>query len=99
MTEPNSRQPPDLLEQAAAALRTTPVPAGPSADLVASTTRALQQAGSAPEQGRQPSRRNLMFRTARLGSMAAAAAVVLMALGVFFAHPGKKASADVEVDG
>jgi hypothetical protein len=98
MTEPNRRQPADLLEQAAAALRATPVPAGPPAELVASTTRALRQAGNAPEPGRQPSRRSLMARIARLGSLAAAA-TVLLALGVFFALPGKKASAEVEVDG
>jgi hypothetical protein len=97
MTEPNSRQPDDLLEQALAALRTTPVAAGPSAELVASTTRALQQFG-APEPGRPLSRRNRMFRIARLGSIALAA-TVLVALGVFFAFPGKKASAEVEVDG
>jgi hypothetical protein len=104
MTEPNSRQPADLLEQAVAALRSTPMPAGPSAKLVASTTRALQQAGGAPEPGRQPSRRNRMFRIARLGSIAAAA-LLLLALGVFVALHGKKtppppkASTDVEVDG
>jgi hypothetical protein len=98
MTEPNSRQPADLLEQAVAALRATPVPAGPSAELVASTARALEQDGAAPGQVRQPSRRNRMFRMARLCSIPAAAAV-LLALGVFFALPGKKASADVEVDG
>jgi hypothetical protein len=98
MTEPNSRQPADPLEQAVEALRTAPIPAGPSAELVASTTRALQQAGGAPEQGRQPSRRNLMFRMARFCSIAVAATVIL-SLGVFFALPGKKASAKVEVDG
>jgi hypothetical protein len=111
MTEPNRRQPADLLEQAVAALRTTPIPAGPSAELVASTTRALQQAGGAPERGRRPSRRNRMFRIALLCSTAAAAAV-LLAVGVFFALPrpdpspdgwaeptGLRASADVEVDG
>jgi hypothetical protein len=99
MTEPNSRQPPDLLEQAVAALRTTPVPAGPSDELVAATTRALQQAGSTCEQGgRQPSRRNLMFRIARLGSLALVA-TVLVVLGIFFAFPAKKAAAQVEVDG
>jgi hypothetical protein len=98
MTEPNSRQPADLFEQAVAALRTTPIPAGPSAELVACTTQALRQADAAPEQGRQPSRRNLMFRIARLSSIAGAA-VVLLAVGVFFALPSKKASAEVEVDG
>jgi hypothetical protein len=98
MTEPNSRQPTDLLEQAVAALRNTLVSAGPSVELVASTTQALQQAGGAPEQGRQRPRRNLMFRIARLGSIAVAA-TVLLALGVFFVLPGKKASAEVEVDG
>jgi hypothetical protein len=98
MTEPNNRQPGELLEQAVAALRSTPIPAGPSAELVASTTQALQQASGAPEQDRQPSRRNLMSRMARFGSIAAAAAV-LLALGVFFALPSKKASAEVEVNG
>jgi hypothetical protein len=39
-----------------------------------------------------------MLRIARVGSIAVAA-TVLLALGVFFALPAKKASADVEVDG
>jgi hypothetical protein len=98
MTEPNSRQPADLLEQAVAALRTTPVPTGPSAELVASTTRTLHQEGGTAEQGRQLSRRNRMFRTARLCSIAVAA-TVLLALGVFVALPGRNAAAQVEVDG
>lgn len=98
MTEPNSRQPADLLEQAVAALRTAPVPAGPSTELVVSTTRALQQAGGESQPGRQPSRRNLMFRRARLYSIAVAAAI-LLALGMFFPFSSKKASAEVEVDG
>ncbi|HEV3078379.1 MAG TPA: DUF6569 family protein [Gemmataceae bacterium] len=98
MTEPDNRQPPDLLEQAVAALRTTAVPDGPSAELVVATTLALQQAGGAAEQVPQPSRRNLMFAFARLGPFAVAA-TVLVALAVFFALPGKKASAEVEVDG
>jgi hypothetical protein len=98
MTQPNSRQPADLLEQAEAALRNTPVPSGPSAELIASTTRALQQAGAVPEPGRQLSRRNRMFRIARVGSIVAAAALVV-ALGVFLFVPGKKAAASVEVDG
>jgi len=98
MTEPNSRQSPDLFEQAVAALRTTPVPAGPPDELVAATTRALQEAGAAPERDRHLSRRNRMFRIARLCSLAAAAGV-LLALGIFLALPGKKASAEVQVDG
>src|SRR5262249_46111235 len=98
MTESNSRQPADLLEQAVGALRTTAVPAGPSADLVASTTRALRQEGGAAEQGRHLSRRNRMFRTARLCSIAVAA-TVLLALGVFVALPGRNSAAQVEVDG
>jgi hypothetical protein len=98
MTEPNRRQPADLLEQAVAALRTTPVPAGPATELAAATTQALLQANGAPEQGLQPTRRKLMLRIARFGSIAVAA-TVLLALGVFFALPAKKASADVEVDG
>jgi hypothetical protein len=98
MTDPISQQPADLLEQAVAALCTTPIPAGPAAELITSTTRALQQAGGAPELGRQPSRRNLMFRIAGLCSIAGAAAV-LLALGVFFALPDNKASAEVEIDG
>jgi hypothetical protein len=106
MTDPNTRHPTDPLEQAAAALRSTPVPAGPPAELVAATTRALQQA-AAPEHARQPSRRNRMFRVARLGLIAAAAAV-LLAAGAFFAlhrhNPppdplGPNAAARVEVDG
>jgi hypothetical protein len=88
MTEPNSRQPADLLEQAVAALRTTPIPAGPSAELVVSTTRS-PTGRRAPEQGRQPSRRNRMFRIARLCSIAVVG-TVLLALEFFSALPGKK---------
>jgi hypothetical protein len=98
MTEPNSRPPADLLDEAAASLRNAPIPAGPPAELIASTTQALRQAAGLPEQGRRPTRRNLMFRTARLGPIAVGAAI-LLALGAFFALPGRKASADVEVDG
>ena len=98
MTEPNSRQPPDPLDQAAAALRATPIPAGPSAELVASTTLALRQADAAPQPARPPSRRNLMVRIARFGWIPVAAAL-LLAVGVFFAIPAKKAAAEVEVDG
>jgi hypothetical protein len=98
MTEPNSREPPDPLEQAVAALRAAPVPVGPPAEIVASTTRALQDAGGVPEQGRPSPRRTLMIRTARVCSIAAAA-TVLLALGVFFALPTKKAFAEVEVEG
>src|SRR5947209_1556053 len=97
MTQPNSRRPPDPLDQAAAALRATPIPAGPSADLVASTTLALQQANAAPQTGRPPSRRNLMVRIARFGSIPVAAAL-LLAVGIFFALPTKKAVAKVEVE-
>jgi hypothetical protein len=100
MTGPNSRQPSDPLEQAVAALRAIPVPDGPSAELVASTSRALQQAGAATEGGRRSSRRNRMSRIARFGSLAVAA-TVLLALGVFLSLPTKKAAAEVvvEVDG
>jgi hypothetical protein len=98
MTEHNSREPADLLERAVAALRTAPVPAGPPAELVASTTQALQQTGPVPQGSGQPSRSNRMFRIARLGSLAAAAAV-LLALTVFFTLHRKAASAEVEVDG
>src|SRR5262249_2352461 len=42
--------------------------------------------------------RNLMFRIARLGSIVAAAAV-LLALGVYLVLPAKKAAPEVEVDG
>jgi hypothetical protein len=98
MTEHNSRQPADLLDQAVAALRAAPIPPGPSAELVLSTTRALQQTSTSPELRRRTSRRNLMFKIARTGSVAVAA-VVLLALVVFFSLHRQAASADVEVDG
>src|SRR5262249_40453597 len=98
-------------EQAVAALRTTPVAAGPPAEVVAATTRALQQAAGTPEQRRQPSRRNRMVRIAIIGSIAVAA-MVLLAVGVFLALPkpgpspdgrtepsGLTAAAAVEVEG
>jgi hypothetical protein len=105
MTEPNSRPPADLLEQAVADLRAASVPAGPPAELVAATTQALLQADGAPP------RRNRMVRIALFCSVAAAASV-LVAVGAFFAlsRPGPspdtqpesgalKASPAVEVDG
>jgi hypothetical protein len=111
MTEPNSRPPADPLDRAVAALRAAPVPAGPSAELVASTTRTLEQAGAAPEHGRQPARRSVMFRVACICS-AAVAATALLALGVYYAlsrpapppdtgaEPSvSKAPVEVDVDG
>jgi len=104
MIEPNSRQRPDPLEQAAAALRATPIPAGPSAELVASATLALQQAGAAPQSGWPPSRRNPMLRIAGFCSLGVAA-TLLLAVGIHFALPPEKASpvkptsAKVDVDG
>jgi hypothetical protein len=100
MIEHNSREPADLLDRAVAALRTTPIPAGPSAEIVASTTQALLQTGLAPDRLEKLSRRNRMFRHARLG-LIAAAAVLLLALGVFF-FPHRQtaaAAAKVEVEG
>jgi hypothetical protein len=102
MTEPNRRQLPNFLEQATAALRATPLPDGPSSELIASTTQALEQAGNVTTQGLQHSRRKLMFRQALFGSIGVAAAV-LLGLGAFFAFSGKNRSheepAYVEVDG
>src|SRR5689334_7940962 len=86
MTEPNSRPPADVLEQAVTELRATPVPAGPSAELVTATTRALQGADGAPP------RRNPMVRIA-LGSIAVAA-TVLLAVGAFFFLPRPDPSPD-----
>jgi hypothetical protein len=94
MTEPNSRPAADPLDQAVGALRTTPIPAGPPDDLVASTTRALGQAADAPPQRPPSQRRRVMFRIACL--CAAAAAAVLLALGVYSALPHKKASTEIE---
>jgi hypothetical protein len=98
MTGDNSRQPADLLDQAVGELRAAALPPGPSAELVASTTRALHQAPSTPEPNPRLSRRKLMFRIARRGSIAAAA-LVLLALGAFFMLHRKATSADVEVEG
>jgi hypothetical protein len=112
MTEPNRRPHADLFEQAEAALRATAIPDGPSAELVTSTARALQQAGSGTEPGRQLSRSKSMLRIAGL-SLVATVATVLVALGVYLALPKPNpspegqpdqptqvaAAADVEVDG
>lgn len=96
MTEPEN-EPTNLLDQAVAALRASPVPVGPSAGLVVSTTQTLQMAGSAPESNRQRSRRTRMRRIASYGSIATAAALVV-ALVIAFFPSGKKASAEVAVD-
>jgi hypothetical protein len=107
MTEPNSRPAADPLDQAVAALCAAPVPDGPPADLVASTTRALEQAAGTPEPGRPPSRRNHMIRVALLG-LGAVAAAALLAVGIYSAIPNFKRgddlshpspSAVVDVDG
>ncbi|HEX5270304.1 MAG TPA: DUF6569 family protein, partial [Gemmataceae bacterium] len=82
---PDDGRPADLLDQAVAALLNTPAPAGPPADLVDSTTRALRQDECAPGQGPPKPRKKVMLRVAPVCSFAAAA---LLAVGVFFALRG-----------
>jgi hypothetical protein len=98
MTQPNSRPGADPLEQATQALRAAPVPAGPSAELVAATTEALRQAGGAAELGHELSGRKRMFRRQLLASLAVAAAVLLPVAAILLL-PARKASASVEVNG
>ena len=100
MTEHNSRPPADLLDQALEALRTARVSPGPAPPLVAATTAALQRASIEPPVRTLPRRRTLMFHLARQGA-SAAAAVALIAVGVFFCldHKAVSAPAVVELDG
>jgi hypothetical protein len=76
MSEHNSRPtPPDVLEQATAALRGAPVPAGPPAALAAATVAAVQDRLARAEP-RTLNRRRVM-RIIGYGSLATAAAVAL----------------------
>ena len=94
MTEPNHQPQPDLLDAATAALRDTPVPLGPSDRLASSTVEALQTLTPSLETLRRQQRRKLMFRIARYGSLATAAAVLLF-LGTAFFLTQRVAFADV----
>ncbi|MBC8869105.1 MAG: hypothetical protein H8E44_06790 [Planctomycetes bacterium] len=73
----------DLVSQAFEALSDSPIPRGPSPDLVASTVEALLASQDAPGTIRQLKRRKLMFRIARYSGFAAAASI-LVVLGVWF---------------
>jgi hypothetical protein len=81
MTEANNQPTSDRLDRAVRALRDVPTPSGPPPHLVASVVEALQMARVSPELIRLNKRRNFMFRLARYGSLATAAAV-LVALGL-----------------
>jgi len=73
----------DLVSQAFEALSDSPIPKGPSPDLVASTVEALLASQDAPDTVRQLKRRKLMFRIARYSGFAAAASI-LVVFGVWF---------------
>jgi outer membrane lipoprotein-sorting protein len=73
----NQQPEPARLEQALEALRSTPVPEGPSPDLVASTLGALQPHVAPAGMARTHERRRLMFRIAGYSGVAA----TVLALG------------------
>jgi hypothetical protein len=99
MTEHDSRPPADLLDRAVAALRAAPLPAGPSPQLVAATTEALQSAISASPVRTFSPRRTFMFHLVRQSALAAVAAGVVLGVCFFFAPERTAASAHVELDG
>jgi outer membrane lipoprotein-sorting protein len=76
----DGRQTGDVLDRATGALRDAPVPGGPPPWLVASTLRALQPPGAAPDAVRRRERRRIMFRIIRYGGLAAAAVLVGVAI-------------------
>jgi hypothetical protein len=80
----NHRPTPDVLEQAAAALRDAPVPAGPPADLTAATIAAVETrlAGTPPaEPARTHQRRARIMRYLSFSATAAAVLVAVFAFG------------------
>ena len=80
MNETNPQTQPDDLEQAAAALRNAPIPAGPPAELIAATLAAIENrlAHISPsEPTRQLQRRTRLMRYIGYGSLATAAAVLV----------------------
>jgi outer membrane lipoprotein-sorting protein len=72
MSGHNQQPEPARLEQGIEALRSTPVPDGPSRDLMASTLAALESHVAPPSTIRTHERRQLMFRIARYSGIAAA---------------------------
>jgi hypothetical protein len=101
MTEPNSQPSADRLDRAVAALRDAPLPAGPSPQLVAATTDALESAIKASPIHTLPPRRTLMFHLVRQGAIAAVAAGLLLAVCFFFSPERQAAAsaAEVKLDG
>jgi outer membrane lipoprotein-sorting protein len=77
----NHRPTRDILDQAAEALRNTAVPAGPPKDLVRETLARLRSEEHTGEANRLRERRRIMFRIARYGGLAAAAAALIVVLG------------------
>src|SRR5207248_177246 len=83
VSDTNHRPMPDIVEQAAGALRDAPVPAGPPAELAAATLAAINNrlAGTVPaEQVRRERRRRIM----RYMGISTAAAVILGTAGVLW---------------
>lgn len=77
----------DLLDRASEALRQSPIPAGPSRELVASTIERLQMeipSTDPPDLVRLAQRRNLMIRIAGLSTVLAASVLVALFVGSFF---------------
>jgi outer membrane lipoprotein-sorting protein len=71
----------DILDDAAEALRNIAVPAGPPEDLVQETLARLRSEERTWEANRLRERRRIMFRIARYGGLATAAAAVVVVLG------------------
>lgn len=78
MSSENHKPTRDILDQAAEALRNTTVPTGPPEDLVRETLARLRSEERTWEANRLRERRRIMFRFARYGGLAAAAAAVLV---------------------
>jgi outer membrane lipoprotein-sorting protein len=78
MSERNERHDPKVVHRAIEALRVAPTPAGPPADIVASTIEALNSATLSPDTVRLRERRKIMFRIGySTGAAAALVAIVV----------------------
>ncbi len=80
MNSENHEPLPDIVDQAAEALRNTAIPAGPPDDLVQETLARVGTEERTWEANRLRERRRIMFRIARYGGLAAAAVAGIVAL-------------------
>lgn len=99
MSDINHRpEPDDVLDQAIGALRAVPVPAGPPAEVVASTVGAIESrlAGITPAGTARDNHRRRVMRYIRYGTLATAAAVLVGVAGGVLWSPRESAAAEFQ---